>query len=106
MQNNQQESAEDRKINLKGILVGNGCTHPEECYTAKYLSKFQVEFMYTRGYIDAAIYSQYISACVDSYNEKSPECEANQTKIQNSFYASKANIYNVYGVCYPMPTGS
>lgn len=26
--NNQQESAQDRKMNLKGVLIGNGCTHP------------------------------------------------------------------------------
>lgn len=26
--NNQQESTQDRKINIKGIMIGNGCTHP------------------------------------------------------------------------------
>jgi hypothetical protein len=26
--NNQQEAAQERKIFIKGILIGNGCTHP------------------------------------------------------------------------------
>jgi serine carboxypeptidase-like clade 2 len=25
--NNQQEINQDKKINLKGVLIGNGCTH-------------------------------------------------------------------------------
>ena len=60
--------------------------------------------MYTRGFVDSTTYSQYISACVNSGSEKSSDCEASQKKIDTDFRSSKANIYNVYGVCYPIPT--
>ena len=60
--------------------------------------------MYTRGFVDSTTYSQYISACVNSGSETSSDCEASQKKSDTDFRSSKANIYNVYGVCYPIPT--
>lgn len=99
---NQQESSQDRKINLKGVLLGNACTHPTECYTPSYLSRYQVEFLNTRGFVDAADYSHYQSACLD-IDEKSKDCVDVQKKIHDDFYSSLANIYNVYDVCYPSP---
>lgn len=99
--NNQQESAQERKINIKGLLIGNGCTHPTECYTAKYISRYQAEFRYTRGFIDTADYSQYVSSCVD-IDEKSQACEQIQKKLYDGFYNTKANVYNVFDVCYPL----
>lgn len=102
--NNQQESTQDRKINIKGIMVGNGCTHPSECYTGKYISRYQTDFLYTRGFIDNADYSEYWSTCVTADNERSTACEKIQLKIETAFLASKANIYNLYGICYPTST--
>lgn len=62
--------------------------------------------MHTRGFIDSPTYSEYLSTCINPDNERSTACEALQKKIQTAFYSSKANVYNVYGVCYPVPTGS
>ena len=46
------EGMHEARINLRGILIGNACTHPYECYTAKYYSRFTTEFLYTRGFIE------------------------------------------------------
>jgi hypothetical protein len=85
-------------MNLRGLLIGNACTHPYECYTAKYYSRFTTEFLYTRGFIDDDVYNRYQSACLTS--ETSSSCVNLQKLISDNFVNCGANIYNIYAKCY------
>ena len=89
---------QDQRINLRGILLGNACTHPYECYTATYYSRFSTDFWYTRGFIEDNLYNQYQHTCL--LTESSSSCKAIQKTIRDNFVASGANIYNIYAKCY------
>lgn len=54
----------DRKINLRGFILGNPCTHPFECLTSAYYSRFFTEILYTHGFMDQSIYNQYQGECI------------------------------------------
>lgn len=51
--------------------------------------------------MDTVDYSHYRSACLD-ISETSEDCVNIQKKIHDNFYATSANVYNVYDVCYPL----
>ena len=62
------------KINLKGIIVGNACTHRSECYDPRPgTSLYQYEFLYKHAYYTASDYNRMRSVCVMGYN--STECK-------------------------------
>ena len=92
------QSPKEYKINFRGVLIGNACTHPYECYTAKYYSRFSTEFWHSRGFISEADYRKYVSVCHTS--ESSPACVDLQKKISDDFIATGANIYNIYDKCH------
>ena len=58
------------KINLKGFIVGNPCTHPEECYLAgsSGTSMFQYEFLYKHSYYTEEQYSRLKSLCTMGFH--------------------------------------
>lgn len=60
----------DLTINLKGIMIGNACTDPRECYEPdKYqsMSLYQYEFLHNHGYITDNLYMQITGACTLGY---------------------------------------
>lgn len=91
------ETVENR-INIKGILVGNACTHPLECYNSTYYSRFTYELMYTRGFLDKSEYMIYVAECKES--ESTTGCINQQKILRDRFYATGASIYNIYGKCF------
>ena len=72
-------------IKLKGILVGNACTDPSECYTPgpNGTSLHQYEFLYKRGYYTDLEYMKMRAACVMAYN--SPTCQRIRTEMDTFF---------------------
>jgi carboxypeptidase C (cathepsin A) len=46
------------KINLKGILLGNPCVNPDECFASgsERNSMYHYDFLYTRGFITKRTY--------------------------------------------------
>ena len=53
------EGTQDNRMNLRGLLIGNACTHPYECYTPKYYSRFTTDFFFSRGFITEELYQEY-----------------------------------------------
>lgn len=53
------------KINIKGILLGNPCVNPDECYASgsERNSNYHYEFLYHRGFMPKAWYNEYIGKC-------------------------------------------
>ena len=92
------EDAEFYRINLRGIMVGNPCTHPDECYNHKYYSKYVYKYLYEKGWIDEDIYATYRSACL--MNWESETCLAQQKALYDLFRSTGADIYNIYGKCF------
>jgi hypothetical protein len=60
-----------------------------------------VEYFYRRGFLDEPQYLEYVSTCVTSENEESTACVNYQNILWKGLVNSKANIYNIYGRCFP-----
>lgn len=47
------------KINIKGILLGNPCVYPDECYSFGSIqnSLYHYQFLYNRGFIPKGMYN-------------------------------------------------
>jgi serine carboxypeptidase-like clade 2 len=58
------EGIQETRINLRGILIGNACTHPYECTTSAYYSRFTSDFLYTRGFLEETQYNLYKTNCL------------------------------------------
>lgn len=88
------------KWNLKGIMMGNPCVKPEECYAAGSYrsSKYHYEFLYKRGFFSAKDYEKYQAEC--EYRSNSYECLVERTNLDNKFNATNTSEYNIYDKCY------
>lgn len=88
------------KIKLKGILVGNACVRPDECFatgTGKY-SEYHYEFLYKRGYFTKKAYNDYRAACL--LNSDTFDCFTQRKKLDGIFNATNSSRYNIYDKCY------
>lgn len=88
------------KINLKGLLLGNPCVNPDECYASgsERNSHYHYEFLYTRGFITKKTYYEYLGKCTmvtDQY-----ECYLARQKIDKDVNATNTSAYNIYSKCY------
>lgn len=59
-------------MNLKGILVGNACTNPRECYEPSMngedgMSIYQYEFLHAHAYMTDDDYMRITGACTLGY---------------------------------------
>lgn len=84
------------KINLKGILVGNGLTHPKFD-----LSSASLEFQYGH-----ALYSEETKKKVDQHCGKEPPFDVNNIQCQYLIAEIKllnqnVNVYDIYRDCFP-----
>ena len=79
-------------------MVGNGCTHPSECYDNIYHSKHFYKYLYEKGWIDEDYYTEYRGAC--AYDWSSKDCIAQQKLLYDRFRLTGADIYNIYGKCF------
>jgi serine carboxypeptidase-like clade 2 len=99
------EEADVDRILLKGIAVGNGCTHPSECgVEVNFYSRYQYEFLHRRGFISDDSWQDYWSRCALAWLDE--ECIAQQKRLKDEFIATGADIYNVFGKCYTQPKPS
>jgi hypothetical protein len=53
------------KINLRGILLGNPCVNPDECFASgsERNSMYHYEFLYHRGFLTRRTYYDYLGKC-------------------------------------------
>ena len=65
--------SQDLKINLRGFLLGNPCTHPYECYTSYHYSRFFTEMLYTHGFLEKDVWDKYQNECILD-EERSASC--------------------------------
>lgn len=65
----------EKKINLKGLLIGNGCTLGSECTDTKqqplYFSKYQFDFYFKRAFFSFEDKQLYDKKC---QNFSSADC--------------------------------
>eukprot|EP00118_Oscarella_pearsei_P028674 m.2674 g.2674 ORF g.2674 m.2674 type:complete len:460 (+) comp8839_c0_seq1:55-1434(+) len=90
---NNEKGATD--INLKGLLVGNGCIGNEVGVCAH--NRNRVRFMYGHGLISDKTFANLVEVCGNDLNKTSPTCS-----IELELAVTKAgpvNIYNIYTPC-------
>ncbi|CAD8136180.1 unnamed protein product [Paramecium pentaurelia] len=96
-------------INLKGIMIGNGCTHPTECSdVADIYPIHTIEYFARQGFLSEEQYKvaqhlQNSGKCSDLHNLHQ-ECFDFLDQVVNQYYESPSvflmNPYNIYGYCY------
>ena len=97
---NKLPSSKGTRINLKGMMVGNACTEPKECYdaTAQGNSLYQYEFLYNHGYYSAKDYHDMFTICVLDFHGQ--ECQDQRDNLDNLFAETNTSILNIYAPCY------
>ena len=93
----------DIKVNLKGIMVGNACTNPRECYEPSQfgqdgMSIFQYEFLYHHNYIVDQDYLYLTGACILGYHSEA--CQDIRKIVDKKFENTLTVINNIYQPCY------
>lgn len=76
----------ETKIKLKGILIGNGCTNPRECYEPDNegsMSIYQYEFLYNHNYIVDVDYTLLTGRCTLGY--ASSGCKEIRDRVDAKF---------------------
>jgi carboxypeptidase C (cathepsin A) len=87
-----QMQVSSQKINLKGIMVGNGVTDWNvDCDNAL------IDFAFKHALYSQELRNKYISTCNGEKIDDS-ECDIIKDKIQTE--VSKVNIYDIYRKCY------
>ena len=88
------------KINLKGFIVGNACTHPDECFYpgSSGTSLFQYQFLYKHGYYSENEYDLLKAKCTLGYS--SDQCIQYRGHLDFSFSKTNTSILNIYSPCY------
>lgn len=91
-------------MNLKGIMIGNACTDPRECYEPGNdidLGIYQYEFLFLHGFITEKQFNMLKGTCWLGYH--SAECSEVRAPIDKRFYASKTSMLNIYAQCMNQP---
>lgn len=88
--------------NLKGMMVGNGCTNWKYDTTPA-----QIELYYWHSFISKELYEKYLAnECDFTRFAEDPVGEC--LDVANEFFAATqaVNIYNILGYCYQNPAPS
>lgn len=82
---NKLPSSKEKIIKLKGIMVGNACTHPKECYeaTAEGNSEYFYEFLYKHAYYSDKDYTNFKGACAMGF--QSELCQSIRAQLDKKF---------------------
>lgn len=91
------------KMNLKGILVGNACTNPRECYEPSYKGEdtksiYQYEYLYAHGYLTDHEYEMITGSCTMGFY--SDGCKEWRNISDTKFEKTMTVINNIYQPCY------
>lgn len=84
------------KLNLKGLMVGNGCTGTEVGSCSAQGTAISVDFFYGKGLYPKALYDNITSVCQDLANP-GVECIALLTEM--SYNIGPVDIYDIYAPC-------
>ncbi|CAK79614.1 unnamed protein product (macronuclear) [Paramecium tetraurelia] len=110
--NKQPVNPEVLKINIQGIIIGNGCTDPSECTLQGYLFPIhRLNFFGRHGFISEETYQKIINHSEECYGSATPQCQALAyealAQISGPQYSYQVNQYNVYSKCIiQTPEGS
>ena len=88
-------------INLKGILIGNGCTNPRECYQPDQensMSIYQYQFLYNHNYLTEKDYTYVTGSCTLGY--RTAGCRQIRQLVDAKFDSTLSNINNIYQPCF------
>ena len=81
---NKLPSSKDKVIKLKGTMVGNPCTDPNECFNpGSSMSIFQYEFLYKHTYLNEREWEHVQAACILGYYQE--ECIKVREHLDNRF---------------------
>jgi serine carboxypeptidase-like clade 2 len=87
------------KVNLKGWMVGNACTHPTECYDmGEGFSRYTTEFFFNHAFYSEQEYKTFQNACGKDFT--STLCNEVKAKLADKFEATNTSVYNLYNPCY------
>lgn len=93
-------------MRLKGILIGNPCTDPRECFERQAedsMSIYQYQQLYYHNYLTDKEYTDITGTCTLGYS--SEECREIRKKIDKNFDKMMTNINNIYDICYHQTIG-
>lgn len=83
------------RVNIKGILVGNGVTG-EGSIPSDVGAKLRAEFYFGHGLVSAKLYAEIQQACGD-FKSPSAACEAKQGEMHDTI--GNVNVYDIYSPC-------
>ncbi|CAD8113648.1 unnamed protein product [Paramecium primaurelia] len=96
-----------KRINLIGLMIGNGCTDYTECtIEAKRFPIHKFEFMHSHHLISEKLWEEIDSQRDNCFNSTTQYCKDLYAKTQeeiNLSYEFYYNPYNIYGKCYQLP---
>lgn len=102
---NKLPSSKESIIKLKGVMIGNACTDPDECYTpGDGMSIYQYEFLYRHTYLTDQDYDHMRASCILGYH--SAQCIALRKILDKKFEDTKTSILNIYSPCYYQTSSS
>ena len=88
------------KINLKGLLLGNPCVAPDECYASGSYKKsyYHYEFLYKRAFFPYQMFEDFKAVCAMGYD--SLECYNQRQLLDKQFNSTNSSSLNIYDKCY------
>eukprot|EP01138_Halocafeteria_seosinensis_P009252 gb/GECG01009455.1/.p1 GENE.gb/GECG01009455.1/~~gb/GECG01009455.1/.p1 ORF type:complete len:465 (+),score=47.99 gb/GECG01009455.1/:1-1395(+) len=86
----------DNRLNLKGIMVGNGCTGNDIGVCGGYNAKYLSEFLGRKGLFSEKLYETIRKQCTD-WRNRSSKCQDALRQMHQEVGA--INVYNVYAPC-------
>jgi serine carboxypeptidase-like clade 2 len=90
-------------INLKGVLIGNACTHSSECTDEstmiEYMSWYQMEQFNDHGFISPFDWEDFRESC-DQSNWTLGECAKMASGMIDNIHFNYVDINNLNGFCY------
>jgi len=94
-----QEVYNDR-FKLKGILMGNPCTKPDECHSAGSgkSSYYHYQFLYNRGFFTTKTWNEFLGLCALNYEDV--DCYTKRNEMDKIFNTTNTSMYNIYDKCY------
>jgi len=88
-------------MKLNGIMVGNACTDPRECWEPgadSNVSIYQYEYLYNHGFYTESDYDDMRGACLLGYHSEA--CNEIRDRLDKKFAATNTSLLNIYLPCY------